>query len=160
MKMCCSWTIVAWLPVLDEKKSMRPTQGYDGDAARNMRLFHACRNLLLKTWPEDTEHARVVYYGDNKARLTHHFVGALLGDMQVLMIFFIFICLSMFIIFVILLIFRNLISGHVNLILHVIAAQRASLNFSVIFSEQICPLLPNLCWSGKMKSHTERQAKE
>jgi hypothetical protein len=62
---------------------MCPTQGYDGDAARNLRLFHACWNLLLKTWPEGTEHARVVSYvpGDSKARLTRHCVGVLLGDM-------------------------------------------------------------------------------
>jgi hypothetical protein len=87
----CSWTVVAWLPVLDDEKSMRPTQGHNGDAARNLRLFHACWNLLLKTWPEDTEHARIVYYGDNKARLTQHYVGALLRDMQVLMIYFAFL---------------------------------------------------------------------
>jgi hypothetical protein len=91
----CSWTAIAWLPVIDEEKSTRPTQGYDSDGARNVRLFHACWNLLLKTWPEDTENTRVVSYGDNKARVTRHFVGALLGDMQVLMmlvilIFFVF----------------------------------------------------------------------
>ena len=82
----CSWTVIAWLPVIDEEKSTRPTQGYDSDAARNVRLFHACWNLLLKTWPEDTKIPRVVSYGDNRARVTHHFIGALLGDMQVRMI--------------------------------------------------------------------------
>ncbi len=86
----CSWTVIAWLPVIDEEKSTRPTQGYDSDSARNVRLFHACWNLLLKTWPEDTEITRVVSYGDNRARLTHHYIGALLGDMQVRMIFVIF----------------------------------------------------------------------
>ena len=86
----CSWTAIAWLPVIDEEKSTRPTQGYDSDAARNVRLFHACWNLLLKTWPEDTENTRVVSYGDNKARVTRHFVGALLGDMQVLTMMVIF----------------------------------------------------------------------
>jgi hypothetical protein len=44
----------------------------------------------------------------------------------------------------------------VNLIRHVIAAQRAFLKFS----EQIYHLLPNLCLSGKLKSRTKRLAKE
>jgi hypothetical protein len=64
---------------------MRPTQGYDGGAARNVcllvfLLFHVCWNVFLTTWPEDTENVRVVSYTDTKARLT------LLGDMQVLIV--------------------------------------------------------------------------
>ncbi len=78
----CSWTVIAWLLVIDEEKSTRPTKGYDRDAARNVRLFHAFWNLLLKTWPEGTENTRVVSYGDNRARLTHHYVRSLLGNMQ------------------------------------------------------------------------------
>ena len=74
--------MVGWLPVLDEDKSKRPTQGYHSSAARNNRLFHACWNNFLGGWPEHSEHARVLVYGDGKARLTRHYVGACLGDMQ------------------------------------------------------------------------------
>jgi hypothetical protein len=79
-----SWTVVGWMPVLDEEKSDRPsTQGYECNAARNMRLHHQCWTRFLSLWPDHSEHARVVIYGDGKARSTRHFLGALLGDMQV-----------------------------------------------------------------------------
>ncbi len=32
-----SWTVVGWMPVLDEEKSDSPTQGYESNSARNMR---------------------------------------------------------------------------------------------------------------------------
>jgi hypothetical protein len=140
MRKLCSWTVIAWLQVIDEEKSTRPIQGFDSDAARNVRLFHACWNLLLKTWTEDTEITWVVSYGDNlnRARFTHHNVGTLLGNMQAFMIFVIFVFLSILNIFVILCIFRNSISGHVNLLRHVIAALQASMTFSEQFCQALC----------------------
>jgi hypothetical protein len=69
--------------VIYEEKSDRPTQGYECNAARNVRLHHQCWNRLLSRWPEHSEHARVVIYCDGKARLIRHYLGACLGDMQV-----------------------------------------------------------------------------
>ena len=35
-----TWFPVAWMPIYDPNRSKRPTQGYQCDAARQMRLFH------------------------------------------------------------------------------------------------------------------------
>ena len=78
-----SWVVVAWLPVLDEEKSFRPGQGYEGDAARNLRIYHECWRLFLAKFNEDSKNARVVLLGDGKARVSRHSVGAFLGDQQV-----------------------------------------------------------------------------
>ena len=78
-----NWTPIAWFPIYDEKRSTRPTQGYDCDAARNMRLFHDCWRNVLGKWPEKTRHARIVVYGDGKARQTRSYAGGLLADQQV-----------------------------------------------------------------------------
>ena len=78
-----SWVVVAWLPVLDEEKSFRPGQGYEGDAARNLRIYHECWRLFLAKFNEDSKNARVVLFGDGKARVSRHSVGAFLGDQQV-----------------------------------------------------------------------------
>ena len=77
-----SWYPVAWLPIIDESISLRPGQGYDSDAARNMRVHHECWRHFLQKFVETTE-ARVINYGDGTARLTRHSVGAVLGDQQV-----------------------------------------------------------------------------
>jgi len=70
------------LPIIDESVSLRPGQGYDSDAARNLRVHHECWRHFLQKFVEITE-ARVINYGDCKARLTRHSVGAVLGDQQV-----------------------------------------------------------------------------
>ena len=76
-----SWYPVAWLPIIDESISLRP------DAARSLRVHHECWRHFLQTFVEATE-ARVINYGDGKARLTRHSIGAhsigaVLGDQQV-----------------------------------------------------------------------------
>ena len=42
-----TWTPIAWLPIYDAAKSKRPTQGYESDAARVMRLHHDCWRRIL-----------------------------------------------------------------------------------------------------------------
>ncbi len=78
-----SWTVVGWMPILDEDKSSRPSQGYYSDSARNVLLHHQCWNLFLQTWPDIEDPAHVIMYADGKARLTRHHLGACIGDMQV-----------------------------------------------------------------------------
>ena len=78
-----SWVVVGWLPVLDEDKSLRPGQGYEGDAARNLRIYHECWRLFLAKYNEGAKYNRLVLFGDGKARLARHSLGAFLGDQQV-----------------------------------------------------------------------------
>ena len=42
-----NWYPVAWMPIYELDKSKRPTQGYESDPARAMRLYHDCWRLLL-----------------------------------------------------------------------------------------------------------------
>ncbi len=37
-----NWILLGWLPIIDATKSLRPTQGYEGSPARNLRLQHEC----------------------------------------------------------------------------------------------------------------------
>jgi hypothetical protein len=53
-----SWIVVAWMPVINEENSRRPSQGYESNAARNTRLCHECWRRFLAKWPEFTKHAR------------------------------------------------------------------------------------------------------
>ncbi len=39
------------MPVIDEDKSMSPGPGYEGDSARNVRLFHASWDHFLGGGP-------------------------------------------------------------------------------------------------------------
>ena len=78
-----SWVVVAWLPVLDEEKTLRPGKGYQSDPARNLRIYHECWRLFLSRFNEGAKHNRVVLFGDGKARIARHSVGAILGDQQV-----------------------------------------------------------------------------
>ena len=77
-----SWYAVGWMPIIDEVKSRRPGQGYDGDAARNLRVHHECWRHFLRPFIQN-KNARVILYGDGKARQTRHSIGAILGDQQV-----------------------------------------------------------------------------
>ena len=40
MKMRVHWNPVAFIPIYDSEKSKRPSQGYECDSARAMRLYH------------------------------------------------------------------------------------------------------------------------
>ena len=87
-----SWYPVAWLPIIDESISLRPGQGYDSDAARSLRVHHECWRHFLQTFVEATE-ARVINYGDGKARQTRHSIGAVLGDQQVHISYLVLCCI-------------------------------------------------------------------
>jgi hypothetical protein len=100
-----SWSVVAWLPVINEDLSTRPEKGYHSCAARNMRIHHACWRHFLARWIKESKHARHVVYGDGKTRLSRHHVGAVIGDQQVHIVMFAYYIL--FDIFNILYIFRN-----------------------------------------------------
>ncbi len=78
-----SWIVVAWMPVIDEEKSRRHRQDYESNAARNTRLYQKCWRRFLGKWPEFTKHARLILFGDGKARISRHSLGAFLGDQQV-----------------------------------------------------------------------------
>ena len=106
-----SWYDVGWMPIVDESKSLRPGQGYDCDAARNMRIHHECWRQFLRVFVETTK-ARVIVYGDGKARQTRHSIGAVLGDQQVFILDIYFVAyqtaiLYILTVFCIFYIFRN-----------------------------------------------------
>ena len=94
-----SWYAVGWMPIVDEEKSLRPGTGYDSAAARNMCIHQECWRHFLKRYITDAEDARIIFYGDGKARKTHHSIGAVLGDQQVYSIFCIFACFYILCIF-------------------------------------------------------------
>jgi hypothetical protein len=48
-----------------------------------MRLFHDSWRNVLGKWNEKTRHARIVVYGDGKARQTRSYAGGILADQQV-----------------------------------------------------------------------------
>jgi hypothetical protein len=81
-----SWYNVGWMPIIDEEKSCRPGQGYDSDAARNVRVHQECWRHFLRPFVNNTD-TKVIVFGDNKARQIRHGVGAALGDQQVHIVF-------------------------------------------------------------------------
>jgi len=97
-----TWFPVAWMPIYDPNRSKRPTQGYQCDAARQMRLFHDCWRKLLGRWNEKTEKTRLVIFADQTRHQVRSFLGGLLGDQQVwtisillhILFNFAFLCIS------------------------------------------------------------------
>ena len=83
-----SWYAVGWMPIVDEEKSLRTGSGYDSAAASNMRIHQECWRHFLKRYITDAEDARIIFYGDGKARQTRHSIGAVLGDQQVYVSYF------------------------------------------------------------------------
>ncbi len=82
-----SWYIVGWMKIIDDGKSCRPGQGYDRNAARNVRVHQECWRKILRPFIQNTN-SRVVLFGDNKARQTPHGIGAELADQQVHIAYF------------------------------------------------------------------------
>jgi len=80
-----NWFPVAWFPIYDNDKSKRPTQGYECNAARAMRLHHDCWRLFLDCFLKNSQHPRNVVYGDRTRHQTRSYIGGLLGDQQVRM---------------------------------------------------------------------------
>ena len=78
-----SWIPFAWFPIYDSDRSKRPTQGYESDPARQMRLFHDGWRLVLSNWEEKTKDTRLVIFADGTRHQVRSFVGGLLGDQQV-----------------------------------------------------------------------------
>ena len=80
-----NWIPLGWLPIIDESKTLRPRQGYEGGPARNLRLQHECWKRFLSNWDTFSTKHRVVIYADGMARETMHFIAGLLGDQQVVL---------------------------------------------------------------------------
>jgi hypothetical protein len=78
-----NWIPLGWMPILDNERARRPTQGYQSCPARNCRLFHECWKRFLSNWDMFSKQLRVVTYSDGIARETMHFIAGLLGDQQV-----------------------------------------------------------------------------
>ena len=94
-----NWIPLGWLPIIDEEKTLRPGQGYEGGPTHNIRLQHECWRMFFSNWtPTFAGKHRVVIYGDGIARETMHFVAGLLGDQQVI-IFIVFMIDTIFNIF-------------------------------------------------------------
>ena len=98
-----NWILLGWLSIVDSSKSLRPTRGYDGSPARNLRFQHECWKLFLSNWNEFSSEHRVVIYGDGIAWETMQFIAGLLGDQQVLYIFY--LCMSIILTLLILLVY-------------------------------------------------------
>ena len=79
------WVPIAFLPIYDTQKSKRPSQGYECDSARTMRLFHDCWRRVLGEWKVKTggTHLVTLACGDNSRHQVCSFVGRMLGDQQV-----------------------------------------------------------------------------
>lgn len=78
-----SWFPFAWFPIYDTDRSKRPSQGYESDAARQMRLFHDCWRLVLGSWDEKTKHTRCVTFANGTRHQVRSFLAGLMGDQQV-----------------------------------------------------------------------------
>ena len=77
-----AWYNVGWMPIIDEEKSCRRGQGFDSDAARNVRVHQECWRKFLRPFVQN-KNSKVILFGDNKARQIRHGIGAALGDQQV-----------------------------------------------------------------------------
>ena len=78
-----NWIPLGWIPIIDETKSRRRTQGYEGSPARNTRLFHDSWRHFISNFCKQFAGLRVVIYADGIARETMHFIAGCLGDQQV-----------------------------------------------------------------------------
>jgi hypothetical protein len=78
-----NWIPLGWIPIIDETKSRRPTQGYQGSPARNTRLFHDSWRHFISNFCKQFSGLRVVIYADGIARETMHFIAGCLGYQQV-----------------------------------------------------------------------------
>ncbi len=81
------WYNVGWMPIIDQEKICRSGQGYDSDAARNVRVHQECWGHIFRPFVQNTN-SRVILFGDNKARQIPHGIGAALADQQVHIAYF------------------------------------------------------------------------
>ena len=86
-----NWIPIGWMPIYDDTRSKGENWGYESLAARRARLFHDCFRKLLSTWDEKTKQPQNVVWGDQKKRRTRFFLGGLMGDQQVNLIWIILI---------------------------------------------------------------------
>jgi hypothetical protein len=57
-----NWIPLGWLPIVDNDRSLRPSQGHEGCPARNCRLFHECWKHFLSNWHTfSTKHLLVIF---------------------------------------------------------------------------------------------------
>ncbi len=59
-----TWNNVGWMPIIDEGKCCRPGQGYDSDAARNVRVHQECWRNFLRPFIQNTNFS-VILFSDN-----------------------------------------------------------------------------------------------
>ena len=77
-----NWIPVGWLPVYDEKRDKRPSQGFESTAARKIRLYHQCWIEFLDGWAERTKEAVLLPWADGITRSTRLYIGGVMGDQQ------------------------------------------------------------------------------
>jgi hypothetical protein len=63
-----NWIPLGWIPIIDETKSRRPTQAYQGSPARNTRLFYNCWRNFISNICKQFAALRVVIYAHGIAR--------------------------------------------------------------------------------------------
>ena len=78
------WILVAFMPIYDQERSKRPTQGYKCDSARAMRLYHNCCRHILGTWKHKTQNFRVMSLGNGSRHQVRSFRGGLLAQSWVI----------------------------------------------------------------------------
>jgi hypothetical protein len=80
-----SWFPFAWFPIHDSDRSKRPTQRYESDAARQMRLFHDSWQLVPGEWNEKTKDISNVIFANGTRHQVRSFLGpgGLLGDQPI-----------------------------------------------------------------------------
>ncbi len=77
-----NWIPVGWLPVYEEKRDLRPGQGYESTPARKIRLYHQCWIEFLDGWADRTKDAIFLPWADGFTRLTRLFICGVMGDQQ------------------------------------------------------------------------------
>ena len=82
-----NWIPVGWIPIYRNELSKRPSSGYESDSARYHRLMHDCLRSCLEDWDAKTQHTVNIVYGDDVCRQTRVFLGGLLCDQQVCILF-------------------------------------------------------------------------
>jgi len=77
------WIPIVFFPIYNQERSTRPTQGYESDSARTMRLYHECWRAVLGKWELKTKTPHMITLGNGTRHQVHSFLGGNLGDQQV-----------------------------------------------------------------------------
>ena len=77
-----NWIPVGWIPVYNEQRDTRPSQGFESTSARKIRLYHQCWIEFLDGWAERTKDAILLPWADGVSRMTRLYIGGVMGDQQ------------------------------------------------------------------------------